>query len=238
MSAIALPAGEQTKLDDRDVSIETFAGQDAPYYTTVFEKLQRGTLPLWSLNKAALLVPWLWAARRGVWLMFWLALAFDVIALTCLLQLVKYAPLLAEAQLDAAANTTLIARYSGWMFNFGWIGLTVFVLGRLVLGAYANRWYYGQYSRWRINDAVPHGVNTRRVILGAVIIALTVPLTLYRATEQRLDERMCFNQIRAAEGTESLMASYGAASPEDLIARDHRPARDAGNRTRHAGRAQ
>lgn len=218
MSAIALPAGEQTKLDDRDVSVDAFAVEDAAYYNTVFEKLQRGTLPLWSLNKTALLVPWLWAARRGVWLMFWLALAFDVIALTCVLQLVKYGPLLAEAQLDAAANTTLIARYSGWMTNFGWIGVTVFVLGRLIVSAYANRWYYGQYSRWRINDAVPHGVDTRRVILGAVIIALTVPLTLYRSTEQRLDERVCFNQIRAAEGTETLMASYGAASPDDLIA--------------------
>ena len=193
---------------DRDVSVGTFVAEKENFFAGVFERLQKGQLPLWNLNIWGLLIPWLWAARRGVWLMFWLALAMDMLAIVCLMQVVKFTPLLAEAMLDPDANRTLVARYSGWLTTYSWSGWGALLFGRLWMGAYANRWYYRQYMRWRINHDTAHGVSWKRVVVGVVILAIVAPLTAYRATQQRLDERACFNQIRAAESVEQLLAGY------------------------------
>jgi len=217
MSVHAGSGAEQRQIDDRDVSIETFVETKANYYAPVFEKIQRGELPRWHMNLWGLLVPWLWAAWRGVWLMFWIALAIDVLAIVCLMQVVKFTPLLADAQINAADNVTLIDRYSRWISNFGTAGVVILVAGRLWMGSSANRWYYGQYSRWRTQQSLPRGVNTRRAILGLVIISLVAPLTTYRATQQRLDERACLNQIRAGETVEHLLRQYGASDVSDLL---------------------
>ena len=206
--AVTTGGAEEREVIDRDVSVETFAGPNADYYTGVFEKLQRGVLPRWHLNLPALLAPWLWSASRGLWFMFWLSLALDVVAAVCLLQYVKYTPLLAEAQIDASANATLVERYTRWISQYLWIGAAVFVLGRLLVASYANRWYYGQYSRWRIDQSVPSGVEARRVGLAAMLLLAIVPITLYRATQQRLDERACFNQVKAIEGIGALFETY------------------------------
>ena len=66
---------------DRDVSVATFVGQNPSYYEAIFERLQRAELPRWHINIWGLLVPWLWASWRGVWLMFWLSLAIDMLSL-------------------------------------------------------------------------------------------------------------------------------------------------------------
>ena len=203
-----MSGAEKREIDDRDVSVGTFVDQNEPYFSTIFERLQKGKLPRWHMNIWALLVPWVWAAARGVWLLFWVSLAIDLIAIVCFMQVVKFTPLLAEAQENASANSTLIARYSGWITTYAWIGAILFIAGRLWMGSSANRWYYGQYSRWRINDAVPNGVDTKRVMLGIIVILIVVPLTTYRATQLRLNERACFNQLRAAENVTLLQAQY------------------------------
>ncbi len=203
-----MSGAEKREIDDRDVSVGTFVDQNEPYFSTIFERLQKGKLPRWHMNIWALLVPWVWAAARGVWLLFWVSLAIDLIAIVCFMQVVKFTPLLAEAQENASANSTLIARYSGWITTYAWIGAILFIAGRLWMGSSANRWYYGQYSRWRINDAVPNGVDTKRVMLGILVILIVVPLTTYRATQLRLNERACFNQLRAAENVTLLQAQY------------------------------
>lgn len=203
-----MSGAEKRDVVDRDVSIETFVEAAEPYYSRNFERIQKGTLPRLAMNIWGLLIPWAWAAWRGVWLMFWLSLAIDVLALVCLMQVVKFSPLLAEAQLDAAANTTLIERYSGWITVYSWVAAVLFVGGRIWLGSTANRWYYGQYARWRIDDAVPSGTVFKRLVLGLVVIAIVAPLTVYRATQLRLDERACFNQIRAAESVELLLTQF------------------------------
>ena len=208
--AMAAAAGgaEQREVFDRDVSIETFVDRSGDYYTDAFEKIQRGLMPRWHMNLWGLLIPWFWSAARGVWLMFWISLFLDVVALVCLMQVVKFTPLLAEAQLDASANATLITRYSGWITTYSWAGWILLIGGRLLAGSYANRWYYRQYGKWRIDGAIPSGVDMRRVGIAALILLGMVPLTLYRATEQRLDERACFNQVRAIEGVERLFVDY------------------------------
>ncbi|WP_299367712.1 ABC transporter permease subunit [uncultured Tateyamaria sp.] len=212
-----MSGAEQREIDDRDVGIETFVERAEGYYAPTFERVQRGSLPRWHVNIWALLVPWAWAAARGVWLLFWLSLAIDVLALVCLMQVVKFSPLLAEAQLDAAANSTLVARYSTWVTNYGWAAAILFIGGRFWMGSSANRWYFSQYSRWRIDQAVPSGVDMKRLILGLVIVAIVAPLTTYRATQLRLDERACFNQMRAGEAVGQLMPSYGAADVTALL---------------------
>ena len=201
---------------ERDVSVGTFVGQNAVYYETVFERLQRNELPRWHLNIWGVLFPWFWAAWRGVWLMFWLALAIDMIAVVCLMQVVKFTPLLAEALLNPEANKTLIPRYSGWIEVYSVIGWFLLVAGRLWMGSYANRWYYGQYSRWRIIDTVSQGTSLRRVLLGVMILVICVPITTYRATQLRMDERACLNQTKADERVADLLIEYEVATISQL----------------------
>ncbi|MDB2407513.1 ABC transporter permease subunit [Jannaschia sp.] len=217
MSSHGPSAAETRIVDDRDVSVAAFAQQSAPYYAQEFELIQKNARPITSVNKWALTIPWIWSAHRGLWLMFWVSLALDMLAFVCLLQLVKYGPLLAEAQLNPDANTLLISRYGRWMTVFGWVGAIVFVGGRLWMGHVANSWYYRQYARWRTNKAVASGVDRSRVVVAGLIVALIAPLTLYRSTQQRLDERACFNQVRAAEGATMLLAQYGASSATELL---------------------
>ncbi|NRB03779.1 MAG: ABC transporter permease subunit [Rhodobacteraceae bacterium] len=211
--------GAETRdnIDERDISVPAFAERSTDYYTRVFENVQRGQSRPWDLNLWALLIPWFWAAQRGVWLVFWVALAIDVLGLVCLMQLVKFGPLLDAALQDPDNNTVLIERYSRWISNFGWTGAVVLLGGRLWLGSRANHWYYAQYNRWRISDAVNSGVLLKRLVMGILIMAIVAPITLYRATELRLDQRACFNQIRAGETVERLLPEYGAASVGELI---------------------
>ena len=196
---------------ERDVSIGSFVGQNEAYYNATFERLQRAELPRWHVNIWGLLLPWLWASWRGVWLMFWLALAIDMTAIVCLMQVVKFTPLLAEAQLNPDANKTLIPRYSGWIELYGTIGWALLIAGRLWMGSQANRWYYNQYNRWRIIDSTASNVAAKRIIIAIVIIAICAPITIYRATQLRLDERACLNQVRAGETVEDLLIEYQAA---------------------------
>ncbi|MEM6386087.1 MAG: ABC transporter permease subunit [Pseudomonadota bacterium] len=216
-TATAGTGAEQRIVDDRDVSVEAFVKTNTDYYSPVFEKIQRGKLPRWHMNIWGLLIPWVWSAYRGVWLMFWIALAIDVFAIVCLVQIFKYGPLLAEAQANAADNTTLIARYTRWIQNFGSVGWIALIAGRLWMGSSANRWYYNQYSRWRTQQSLPNGISLKRIVIALVIIAMVAPLTTYRATQQRLDERACLNQIRAGETVEALYSQYGVASVADLL---------------------
>ncbi len=210
---------EDRSIDIRDVSVKTFVGSGEDYYVPVFERIQRSEMPRWHGNVWGLVVPWIWAAYRGVWLMFWLSLAIDMLAVVCLMQVVKFTPLLAQAQENAAENVTLVARYSRWINTFGSVGFAILVLGRAWMGSSANRWYYGQYSRWRIDDRVPSGTEIRRVGLGLMIMLIIAPLTTYRATQQRLDERACLNQLRTLESVDAMMATYGVSETAELRAR-------------------
>ena len=203
-----MSGAEKIEVEDRDVSVGTFVAQNEPYFSNVFERLQRSELPRWHMNIWGLLVPWLWASLRGVWLMFWLALAIDILAIVCLMQVVKFTPLLEEALKNPEANTTLIPRYTGWINTYNAMGWILLIGGRFWMGSQANRWYYNQYSRWRIDHAVAHGVVFKRVVIGLVIMAICAPLTTYRATQIRLDERACISQVRTAETVEDLLARY------------------------------
>ncbi|MGH1576575.1 ABC transporter permease [Planktotalea sp.] len=210
-------SGAETRdINERDVSIDTFVATKEAYYAPAFERIQRAEMPRWNLNIWGLLVPWLWASWRGVWLMFWLALAIDMLAIVCLMQVVKFTPLLETALLDPDANRTLIPRYSGWINTYGTVGWVMLIGGRIWLASQANRWYYGQYNRWRIDSSVANGVTFKRVIIGLVILAICAPITTYRATQLRLDDRACLNQVRTGEQIEDMMQRFGLPNVEGL----------------------
>ena len=211
-------AEARDEIDERDISVGTFVERSTEYYDRVFENVQRGQTRPWNLNFWALLIPWFWAAQRGIWLVFWLSLALDVLAFVCLMQYVKFAPLLETALADAANNSVLIERYSRWISVYTWCGIIVFVVGRLWVASRANRWYYSQYTRWRISESVNNGVVAKRLVIAVVIMSIIAPITLYRATQLRLDGRACFNQIRAAETVEALLGQYGTGDPIALAA--------------------
>ena len=200
---------------DRDVSVGTFVATNESYYNNIFDRLQRAELPRWHIHILGMLFPWIWSAYRGVWLMFWLSLAIDMIAVACLMQVVKFSPLLADALLNPDANVTLIPRYEGWIELYGTTGWALLILGRLWMGVQANRWYYAQYNRWRITPSIANGVSFKRVMIGLVILAICVPITTYRATQLRNDDRACLNQLKAAETVQDLLARYEAA---DVVA--------------------
>ena len=201
---------------DRDVSIGSFVATNEQYYNGIFERLERAELPRWHMQIWALLVPWLWAAYRGVWLMFWLSLAIDMIAIACLMQVVKFTPLLADALQNPDANVTLIPRYEGWISLYSTVGCSLFAVGRFWMAVQGNRWYYGQYNKWRIIDTVANGVSVKRVLIGLLIMAICMPITTYRATQLRNDERACLNQLKAGETVEDLMIRYDAVDLASL----------------------
>ena len=203
---------DQSILDrpERDITIEAFVGHNSGYYTDIFDKIQRDELPAWRINLFALIVPWLWASWRGIWLVFWLSLAVDVVALACLMQVVKFSPLLAEALQNPDANTTLIPRYTGWIEIYTVAGWGLFIAGRIWIGYHANRWYHRQYNRWRVIETVSSNVSARRVAIAIMVMLICVPITTYRASQSRLDGRACLNQTKAGEKIQDLLASTGA----------------------------
>ena len=201
---------------DRDVSVGEFVARNEPYYNRIFERLERAELPRWHIQIWALLVPWVWSAYRGVWLMFWLSLAIDMIAVACLMQVVKFTPLLAQALLNPEANVTLIPRYEGWIALYSTVGWSLLLAGRLWMGIQGNRWYYGQYNKWRTIETIANGVSVKRIIVGLLIMAICVPITTYRATQLRNDERACLNQLKATETVEDLLIRYEATDVASL----------------------
>ena len=59
---------------DSDVSVGTFVGQNAAYYETIFERLQKAELPHGGIFISGVFYFIYGSSWRGVWLMFWLSL--------------------------------------------------------------------------------------------------------------------------------------------------------------------
>jgi len=62
-------------------------------------------------------------------------------------------------------------------------GLGLLLLFKLIQGLYADVAYEKQYSRWRIDPkGVESGMKKRNKVLGAVLVVLIAPLTIYKFT--------------------------------------------------------
>src|SRR3712207_3389885 len=104
----------------QDDLVGAFAGPDAAYFRTRFERLARNEARPWEINWTAAVQGPVWAALRGSWLLFWIALILDTVALM-LIARGLFPPPGAEPQQS--------------LFS----GLLVLVLGRLTIGVLADR---------------------------------------------------------------------------------------------------
>lgn len=178
-------------------AFDTFSEQNTDYYSRTFLKIQQANLPFFHVNTAAMLGSFVWAALRGNWLLFWVGFVFDLIAAANLGLVYRYQN--AKVAAIEADKQFLIDRFTDWSANHLVAAVLFFIFGRLLVGWLADRFYYRQYSNWRINSAVNSGVNTRRWITAALVVALVAPLTLYRSTQDAPEQRDCIKLTRSMQ---------------------------------------
>ena len=172
-----------------------FANPNGAYYADVFLKIQKNKLRPLHFNWAALTGSFLWAALRGNWLLFTISFAIDLIAVVNVALVYKYT----NAAIDNADKAYLVERYEGWATTHTIAALFVFLTGRLLFAWMADRIYVRQYNKWRVDRAVHSGVALSRLLIAALVVALLVPMMVYRTTQFAPDERSCIKQDRAIE---------------------------------------
>ncbi|MEM9733135.1 MAG: ABC transporter permease subunit [Pseudomonadota bacterium] len=177
-----------------------FAGQNGSYYADTFMEIQKSQLSRGHINWAAALGSFVWAAMRGNWLLFWISFLIDLVAAVNLALVYKYS----TAAETFADKDFLVVRYESWTQSSLIWAIVVFVLGRLLFGWLADRLYYNQYSKWRIDRSVNSGFTTQRLVIAAVIVSLIAPLLLYRTTQFAPERRECVKQTRAVERGEEV----------------------------------
>ncbi len=190
--------------ETKDVSapFKEFAGENGDYYASTFLSIQQDKLPRTHFNVSAALGSFFWAALRANWLLFWIGFLLDLVALIYLALAYKYTKASAQAVIDNKAF--LIERYDAWASSSLMGALIVFVLGRLFFGWLADRLYFRQYNRWRINSETASGTMTSRLVVTALIVALIAPLMLYRASQFAPEERACIKQSRQIQAGETV----------------------------------
>ena len=192
-----------------------FAGQQGDYYAKVFLAIQQARLPRWHVNWAAVICSFAWAKLRGSWLLFWIGFLIDLVVVVQLGTAYRYKQGAGEVQVDidalmasgkedlAANKQFLFDRYDNWADNGVLTALIILVLGRLLFGWMADRFYFYQYNKWRVDCKAASGFVLSRVIGLCVIMAMIVPLMVYRSTQFAPEARDCVKQSRAvAEGAD------------------------------------
>lgn len=177
-----------------------FAGPNGHYYGETFLKIQKATLGFFHLNFAAVIGSFIWAGMRGNWLLFWIGFLTDLVAAVNLALVYRFS----KAAVDFSDKDYLVVRYTDWSARHMLAAILVFIAGRLFIGWLANRVYYRQYNKWRVDRSVNAGYVASRLILVTVIIALIAPLMLYRASQFAPEERTCIKQSRAIDKGETV----------------------------------
>ncbi len=174
-----------------------FAEKGREYYANTFLKIQQAKLKFFHINFAAALGGFVWAALRGNWLLFWVGFLFDMIAAANLGLVYRYSG--AKADAIESNKEFLIERFSNWTSLHLIAAVVIFIAGRLILGWMADRFYYRQYSAWRIDSSVNSGVKRSRWMIAALIVVLVAPLTLYRSTQDAPSQRDCVKVARSMQ---------------------------------------
>ncbi|MEO0547044.1 MAG: ABC transporter permease subunit [Pseudomonadota bacterium] len=177
-----------------------FAGQNGDYYADKFLKIQKAILSTFHINKAALVGSFVWAALRGNWLLFWIGFLIDLVAAVNLALVYKYS----KAAVDNADKDFLVVRYEAWTSSHLFAAIAVFIIGRILFAWLADRLYYGQYSKWRVDRSTASGLSTSRIVTLAIIVALIAPLLIYRTTQFAPDSRTCIKQDRQITAGETV----------------------------------
>lgn len=184
---------------DREIkqAFSSFADTNSEYYADKFLKIQQARLPFYHLNISATLGGFVWAALRGNWFLFWVGFVFDMMAAANFGLVYRYT--IAHAQAVVNQKQFLIDRFENWTSLHMMAAIGFFIAGRLLLGWMADRFYYRQYSAWRINNTVNSGLTNKRLVVAGLIVALIAPLTLYRSTQEAPENRACIKLTRAMQ---------------------------------------
>ena len=133
------------------------------YYANQFARLAEGSYPF---NWAAAILGPLWAAARGLWGLFWVTVAAEVVALIWIARGL-WGPREEEAEVGVDGGT-LIA------------GIILLIIVVIAVGFAANWLYQRKFMQWRIDPDTRHGVNQTETLIGAALMAFIYPLTIYR----------------------------------------------------------
>ena len=187
---------------DTLTSFKEFAARSSDYYSKTFLSIQRAELSRLHVNVSAMLGGFVWAALRGNWLLFWIGFAGDMIAAVNLALIYKFNLAAAQAIIDE--KDFLIERYETWSNSHLIAAILAIVFFRWLVGWLADRFYYRQYSRWRVNRSLTSGTSSKRILMAALIAVLIAPITLYRATQFVPEERTCIKLTRQIQDGESV----------------------------------
>lgn len=152
-SVIVNGAGASASTGAGKVTLEhlrNFCGVNAKYYLSRFEHLAHQDAKPAHLNWAALFGGPYWAVARGMWLLFWITYAVDVIAL---------------GWLFAAETSTGVKA----------VAAAALVANRIGLGLVADHSYWQAFCAWRSGGHSDHRFNLLRLFAVALI---TVPAAL------------------------------------------------------------
>ena len=103
--------------------------------------------------------------------------------------------MLLEADLAVGGGTTLIV-----------IGLVMAVAVRIAMGLFANPTYEKQFTRWRTDTLIPSALKLGNTLFGLFLMTAMYPLTLYRFTASKPDERIITVPIGSEYYTKSATA--------------------------------
>jgi glycine betaine/proline transport system permease protein len=149
-----------------DDAVERFTGANAAYYAERFQRIAAKGIGGVTPNGAAFLAGPGWAAARGLWSNFWVAVAIEVIAL-----IILFRGLLGAGQEAEAASTD-------WSEAF--IGLLLFLGARVAQALLANWSYYHRYRRWRVFQREAAGFSPGFAAAGTALMAAIYGLMVYR----------------------------------------------------------
>ena len=182
--------------DAKDLSapFKEFAEKSGDYYAKTFLAIQQDKLGKAHINWSASMGGFIWAALRSNWLLFWIGFLIDLVALVYLALTYKYGAASAQAVIDN--KDFLVERYDNWTSSSLIAAIVIFILGRLLFGWLADRLYFRQYNKWRIDHSVASGWKPSRLVFSGLIVALIAPLMLYRASQFAPEERACIKQAR------------------------------------------
>jgi glycine betaine/proline transport system permease protein len=158
--------------DDTDQLLEEYTGTNATYYAHEFDRVSRGGWASLRLNRAALAFGPLWAASRGLWTWFWLAVAGEILGLI-ILGRGLWGP-----RGEAASPGIEIAPVLS--------GLGVLAVVKLAEGLTANWTYYQRFARWRTEPGGQAGRSTANALAGGAIMVVLYTLMVYRFTARQV----------------------------------------------------
>lgn len=158
--------------DGTEHLLAQYTGPNAPYYAHEFEQVSKGGWAALRPNWAALALGPLWAASRGLWTWFWLAVAGEILGLIILgrgLWGVR-----AEDTAPGIERTTVL------------LGLAALIVVKLAEGLTANWAYYHRFARWRVEPGGQAGRSPVNALAGGALMLVLYPLMVYRFSARQV----------------------------------------------------